>query len=303
MLASLMAQGRLLKRLPILPTVASMVAIASITGVNVIFDRPAQAQGLTFQGTTSGQWGMPSNSSGSTFLSNNGGVNNRLTWGRVDNCPGCTTFTNYVQYDGLGFQTGVGSTFLLGNLSYRNGSIWDSFDGDFPLGISLDFTGLGLGTQNFSFLFNIFNSPNVTGNAVVDGDRLRFSNSGISSQTFTLGDTIYNLRLIGFSSDGGNSLVSEFNSPEGTTAYASLFGQIQSIGSIAPPPAPSPSPEPIVIVPSPEPIIPPIEIPPVEAPEAPWETPPEVPEPQTILGMILGVGFLVRTKLEKSLRK
>ncbi len=298
MLASLVAQGRLWKGLPlkgliVLPTVVSMVAIASLTSL----DRPAQAQSLTFQGTTSGQWGMPSNPSGSTFLSSNGGVNNRLTWGRVDNCIGCTTFTNYVQYDGLGFQTGVGSTFLLGNLSYRNGSIWDSFDGDFPLGISLDFTGVGLGTQNFSFLFNIFNSPNVTGNAVVDGDRLRFSNSGISSQTFTLGNTIYNLRLIGFSSDGGNSLVSEFNSPEGTTAYASLFGQIQSIGSITPPPVPSPEP----IIPSPEPIIPPIEIPSDEIPETPRETPPEVPEPQTMLGMILGVGFLVRTRLKKQL--
>ncbi|NJL90226.1 MAG: PEP-CTERM sorting domain-containing protein [Coleofasciculaceae cyanobacterium SM2_1_6] len=113
------------------------------------------------------------------------------------------------------------------------------------------------------------------------------------------------MSLLGFSSDGGNTLISEFNSPEGTTAYASLYGKIQAIGSIAPPPAPSPapippSPEPIVIIPAPEPtVIPPIEIPPVEAP---WETPPSVPEPQTMLGMIFGLGFLVRTRLKQRSR-
>lgn len=261
---------------------AGMVAIASTFVPNL---PSAQAQSLTFQGTTSGQWGMPSNPSGSTFLSGeNGGIDNRLTWGRVDNCLGCTSFTNYVQYDGLGFQTGVGSNFRLGDLTYRNGSVWDGFNGDFPLGISLNFANPTLGNQNFSFLFNIFNSPNVTGDPVVDGDRLRFSNSGISSQTFTLENTIYNLQLIGFSGDGGNTLLGEFNSPEATTAYASLYGKIQAIGSIPTPeptpPAPIPSPEPIIILPI-EPSL-----------ESPIESPLEVPEPQSILGMIMGVGFL-----------
>ncbi|NJL90225.1 MAG: hypothetical protein HC916_10870 [Coleofasciculaceae cyanobacterium SM2_1_6] len=174
MLVGLMVQGHLWKRcsiLPILPTVlstvVSMMAIASITTI----DRPAQAQSLIFQGTTSGQWGMPSNSSGSTFLSNNGGVNNRLTWGRVDNCWDCTTFPNYVQYDGLGFQTGVGNPFRLGNVSYQNGSAWDIFSGGFPLGIDLNFASPTLGSQSFSFLFDILTTPNVTGNAVLDGDR------------------------------------------------------------------------------------------------------------------------------------
>lgn len=255
-----------------------MVAIASTFGSNL---PSAHAQSLTFQGTTSGQWGMPSNPSGSTFLSGeSGGIDNRLTWGRVDNCLGCTSFTNYVQYDGLGFQAGVGNNFRLGDLTYRNGSVWDGFNGDFPLGISLNFANPNLGSQNFSFLFNIFNSPNVTGDPVVDGDRLRFSNNGISSQAFTLGNTIYNLQLIGFSGDGGNTLLKEFNSPEGTTAYASLYGQIQAIGSIPTPPAPIPSPEPIVI----SPIEPPV--------ESPIESPPEVPEPQSILGMIMAMGFL-----------
>lgn len=170
----------------------------------------------------------------------------------------------------------------MGDLTYRNGSVWDGFNGDFPLGISLNFANPTLGSQNFSFLFNIFNSPNVTGDPVVDGDRLRFSNSGISSQTFTLENRIYNLQLMGFSSDGGNTLLGEFNSPEGTTAYASLYGKIQAIDSVPTPPAPIPTPEPIII----SPIEPPV--------ESPIESPPEVPEPQSILGTIMGMSLLVK---------
>jgi len=274
-----------------------ILAIASPIYLNL----PTQAQVLTLQGNTAGQWGMPSNPSGSTFLSaESGGINNRLTWGKTDNCFNCTSFNNYVQYDGLGFQTGVGSLFRLGDLSYRNGSVWDPFNGDFSLGIALNFANPTLGTQNFDFLFNIFNSPNVTGNAVLDGDRLRFSNSGISSQTFTLGNSIYNLQLIGFSSDGGATLVREFNSPEGTTARASLYGQIQEIGSIPAPPAPSPSP----VIPSPAPVVVPViaSSSPSPAPvvtssgESP-DVPIDVSESPTILGMLLGIGFLVRARL------
>jgi MYXO-CTERM domain-containing protein len=281
----------------------SLVAIGS----TLCLSFPAQAQVLTFQGTTSGQWGMPSNPSGSTFLSGeNGGNNNRLTWGRTDSCSGCTSFNNYVQYDGLGFQAGVGSTFRLGDLSYRNGSVWDPFNGDFPLDISLNFSNPALGNQNFSFLFNILNTPNVTGNAVLDGDRLRFSNSGISSQSFTLGNTIYNLQLIGFSSDGGNTLVSEFNSPEGTIARASLYGQIQAIGTILPPPSPpspapviAPSPEPVVSTPSPspEPIVSPGVILPLPDSKTPANSSPSsVPEPATGLAALLGLGLLIQAR-------
>lgn len=287
----------------------SLVAIGSTLCLSL----PAQAQVLTFQGTTSGQWGLPSNPSGSTFLSGeNGGTNSRLTWGRTDNCSGCTSFSNYVQYNGASFQAGVGSLFQLGGFSYQNGSTWDPFNGDFPLVLSLNFANPALGSQSFSFLFNILNTPNVTGNAVLDGDRLRFSNSGISSQSFTLGNTIYNLQLIGFSRDGGNTLVSEFNSPEGTIANASLYGQIQAIGTIPPPPSPpspapviAPSPAPVVSTPSPSPSPEPVSldiIPPLPDSETSANSstsnssPSSVPEPTTGLAALFGLGLLFRAR-------
>lgn len=193
-----------------------------------------QVQALSFTGASSGRWGMPANPSASTILSNqNRGINNRLSWGRND-CFDCTPFNNYVQYDGTSFDADVGSLFNLGNLSYRNGSTWNNFDGDFSLNIALSFTNPVNSTNIFNFSFNILNTINATGNSIVDGDRLRFSTAGISSQSFNYNGVDYTLQLVGFSSNSGQTIVSDFNSPEGNTAQASLYGKITSVNS--PPP-------------------------------------------------------------------
>lgn len=206
------------------------LSTAALTAT-VLVSLASQAQAITFSGTSSSQWGMPANPSNSTVISNEtGGINNRLSWGRTDgNCPTCTTFNNYVQYNGVGFNAGVGSLFNLGNLSYRNGSTWDAFDGDFPLNIALSLTNPFTSTQNFNFSFNILNTPNNSGNPVVDGDKLRFSTAGISSQQFNYDGVDYTLELAGFSSDGGQTIMSEFNSPEGTIANASLYGKLTAL--------------------------------------------------------------------------
>ena len=81
-------------------------------------------------------------------------------------------------------------------------------------------------TQRFRFNFNIFNTPNTSGDPVLDGDRLRFSSLGLSRQRFTIGQTTYTLELIGFSEDGGQTYVGEFNAPEESVALANLYGRI-----------------------------------------------------------------------------
>ncbi|MBD2004374.1 MULTISPECIES: choice-of-anchor K domain-containing protein [Cyanophyceae] len=208
----------------------SITAVVGITG---------QAQAITFTGTSSGSWGLPTNPSRSTFLSNqNGGINNRLTWGN----PGAGSFTNFVQYDSVGFSASKDSLFNLGNLSYRNGATSDTFDGDFPLSVALSLSNPLSTTETFDFSFNIFNTPNNTGNPVLDGDRLRFSTAGASSQMFSYQGVDYTLELVGFSSDGGNTVVSEFNAPEESTARASLFGKLTAVE----PPAKTPEPASVV---------------------------------------------------------
>ena len=179
---------------------------------------------------------MPANPSGSTVISSqNGGTNNRLSWGQT-NCVGCTPFNNYVQYDGLSFNAEVGNLFNLGNLSYRNGSTTDTFDGNFPLSIALSFTNPISNNQVFNYSFNIFNTPNNTGNAVLDGDKLQFSGGTLSQNSFNFNGRNYALEIMGFSSDGGQTLVNEFNSPEGTIANASLYGKLRDVTPVPPEP-------------------------------------------------------------------
>jgi hypothetical protein len=206
----------------------SIVALISLAAIGAPTPDRAQASGFTFSGRSTGEWGLPSNPSGSTVLSNqNGGFNNRLEWGTTPpECLLCTPFNNYVQYDGTQFSTTANSLFNLGKLTYRNGSTLDSFNGDFPLTVALFFNGTITRNQTFNFLFNILNTENVNNDPVLDGDRLRFSTDSIASQTFSHDGIDYTLQLIGFSTDFGRTIVSEFNSPEGSIAEASLFGKI-----------------------------------------------------------------------------
>jgi hypothetical protein len=188
------------------------------------------AQALSFTGTSCGEWAMPVQPSESTLLSNqDAGINNYLEWGQTGYCANCTPFNNYVQYDGVSFNVNTNTLFNLGNLTYRNGSTWDGFNGDFPLHVSLSLSYPFSRTQTFDFGFNIFNTPNVTGDPVVDGDKLRFASAGLSSQTFNYAGVDYTLQLSGFSTDGGKTILSEFNSPEGSAANASLYGQITAV--------------------------------------------------------------------------
>jgi hypothetical protein len=182
---------------------------------------------INFTGSSSGAWTLPLQATPSTLLSNqDGGIQNRLEWGTTD-CEGCTPFNNYVQYNGSAFSTATNSLFRVGRLSYRNGSTKDTFDGDFGLNVSLLFAGPVRQVQAFNFTFNILNTANLTGDPVLDADTLRFSNAGLTAQTFSFGGRDYTMQLVGFSKDStGRDLVGGFNSPEGQTDFADLFARI-----------------------------------------------------------------------------
>lgn len=192
----------------------------------VSFGLPDRATAIDFAGKASGEWSLPPNADPQyTFITDrNGGENNRMSWGEAST----DNFSSYVQFDGVNFSTETNKLFDLGTLTYRNGTTYvdSNFDGDFSLSLNLSFTLPVVNQQTFSFLFNILNTPNNTGNPVLDGDRLRFSTAGISSQTFEYEGNDYTLQLMGFSTDGGSTIVQEFNSPEGETASAFLYGKI-----------------------------------------------------------------------------
>ena len=209
----------------LMTTQLSAVVLMSLASFGTFDQKPAQAFDLRFAGESSGQWTLPLNADDTTrVVDGAGGTASNLEWGRTD-CVGCTV-TNSIQYTGAPFIAEVGSLFRVGDLSYRNGSVLGGFNGDFALNVSLLFMKPVQQLQTFSFLFNVLNTDNVTGDPVLDGDRLRFSTGGVSGQDFSYNGTDYTLELVGFSSDGGNTILQELNSPEDSTTNASLFGKI-----------------------------------------------------------------------------
>lgn len=209
-----------------------------IATTTMLFATIGKVEAITFAGTSSASWGLPTGTFGAFLSNEGGGTNNRLTWG----APVGGSFTNYVQYDGLGFSTNVNTLFAVGDLAYRNGDIYTSshnFRGDFPLEVELSFTNPFNSAENFNYNFNILNTFNTTGNPVLDGDKLRFQANGLTSDTFNFNGVDYTLHLIGFSSDGGNTFVSEFNSPEDSVAEAMLYAEITAASPSADVPEPA----------------------------------------------------------------
>lgn len=207
-------------------------AVTTAISFTLVTSTITPAQAFSIAGTSTGSWGLPSSPSASTTLSGvDGEVNNRLTWGT----PTTNSFSNYVQFNGTSINALTGSQFKIGDLTYRNGATTDNFDGDFPLAVTLVLSAPTSVSQNFNFGFNILNTANFTGDPVLDGDRLRFATAGLSSQSFSFNGVDYTLALTGFSSDGGLTFVDEFNSPEGSTASAGLYGQVIAVEAVPEP--------------------------------------------------------------------
>ena len=210
----------MMNRTKFLPTL-----IATIT---MLFATTAKVEAISFAGTSSASISLPEGTFGASLSNEDGGTNNRMTWGTPVDGP----FTNnYIQYDGLGFSTGLDTLFAVGNFTFRNGSVKlasHNFTGDLPLDVKLSFTNPLVGDEQFQYTFNYEQTPNIHNDPVLDADILKFPTNGSTSDTFNFDGVDYTLMLMGFSSDGGNTFVSEFDSPEESIAEAMLYAQIRA---------------------------------------------------------------------------
>ena len=213
----------------------------------MVFGMIATASALTFSGSATGSWGnVVSEDAGDVYSvdnSDNGG-DATFNWGT----PATTVFDNQFTFDGVGSDDGdapwiVDSevAFLIGDFTYRNGSTYNSIGiNGIDLAITLQIVDPLNSTEMYNFDFSIFNTPNITGNPVTDGDIVS-TNSSFSVTNFEVNEITYTLELLGFSSDGGNTIRTDFSSPEGAIANAGLYGKITSE-------IPNPVPEPSTIL-------------------------------------------------------
>jgi hypothetical protein len=90
--------------------------------------------------------------------------------------------------------------------------------------------------DTFDFNFSITNTPNHNPPQPVEDADIVTVTSGYSPTTFAFGGNTYTLNLLGFSSDGGATIRSDFSSQEGASATAGVYARItQHLG----PPNPS----------------------------------------------------------------
>lgn len=213
--------------------------------VMLVFGMVGSASAVSFDGTASGAWSnVISTNSGDIYSINNNDIGGTATfnWGK----PATTTFDNMFTFDGVGSDgppgwttnSDAGTSFLIGDFSYRNGSTYNSSG---ISGVSLDITLLITdpitNSGGYKFDFSITNTPNNTGDSDLDGDIVT-SISAFSDTVFAYNGVDYTLELLGFSNDGGATILTDFSSPEGAIANAGVYARITSD---IPAPVPEPS--------------------------------------------------------------
>jgi hypothetical protein len=208
-----------------------------------IFLIASNSYAVTFTGKAVGSWVNPIHDNNDVYTISNsdtGGGNADFSWG--DPIQGSSS--NRFRFDGVGSDSGSWTAisenpFKIGDFSYRNGSTYSSTaDGitGVDLNIKLTITSpLGL-VDNYLFDFSIYNTPNNTGNPVLDGDIVNVM-SAFSPTTFTYNNVTYTLQLLGFSTNSGATIKTDFSSPENATASAGLYAKITSQINPVPEPA------------------------------------------------------------------
>lgn len=191
---------------------------------------------IVFDGSAVGSWSNVVN--GATFTITNGdaGGTADFEFGVAQPTTNLFTFNGKGSDGGAGWSGDVNTVFLVGDFSYRNGETASGTaftgvdaNGNSQGGVTLDIdlhiaNPLAL-TQTFSFPFSITLTTNSTGDPVLDGDIVDIL-AGLTTTSFLFGGTAYTLELLGFSTDGGNTITTQFNSPENTTALAGVYAQI-----------------------------------------------------------------------------
>jgi len=132
----------------------------------------------------------------------------------------------------------IGDPFLIGNFSYRNertgfSSTVKGVDLNIALSLSSP-TGMNADPFLFDFSFYINNTPNTTGDPLLDADIVTITTAS-SPAIFNYFGTDYTLEVLGFSSDGGKNMTTNFINPEGSIESAGVYGHISETAPVSEP--------------------------------------------------------------------
>jgi hypothetical protein len=193
---------------------------------------PASAALITINGITPA-WVNPS-PAGVTI--NNAGDPITARWGVPAGGTGQSGYNFNDSTTPVTIDTNVNSgRFLLGTFTHLNQPIYEPWLASIGLSITVDILGGVPGS--FTEIFTLFHNetPNDCGCVPNDNDIVTFS-AGTLNSSFTVGGQSYILSLLGFSNNGGNTLVSSFSSVEGGNNSTQLWARIAARPTAVPEP-------------------------------------------------------------------
>jgi hypothetical protein len=193
-----------------------------VAAAAALFVLPASAALITINGITP-SWVNPAPGAGITI--NNGGDPITARWGVPASEGGQSGYNFDDNATPVVVDTNLNSgRFLLGTFTHLNQPIFEPFLTSIGLSVTVDVLGGVPGS--FAEIFNLFHNetPNTCG-CLSDNDIVTFS-AGTLNSSFTVGGQSYILRLLGFSNNGGATLLPSFSSVEGGNNSTGLYAQI-----------------------------------------------------------------------------
>ncbi len=135
-------------------------------------------------------------------------------------------------FNGIGSDGNLGvmdtawnAPFLLADFWYTNG---EAYYAEGVLGVELD---IDFFIQETGDTFTLTNSFDITNTVNDPGpvDDIVTLNGTATSKTFFYDSRAYRLDILGFSTNLGQTIATDFSSPENSTNYAGLYGQITEV--------------------------------------------------------------------------
>ena len=207
---------------PLIPA-KTLLALAAST---LIVSGPAQAVPIT----TSGVWENPTGTP-ETLATITGEGTNTLGWGT----PLFMDQSSWVFAGIVGDlpDNPDGQRFELGTFTHRNRALFPDASADFTGADLLLTLAIGSTEQDFTFGFGHIETPNEADPCAEGGNPPCPDLVSILTPTalelFVLDGMLFEFTLLGFSQDGGNTIVSEFLTLENADNSASLFGTFRKV--------------------------------------------------------------------------